>query len=223
MKTEQQAKPPGRDAAPARTVASPMASGRSKLQRSPLLMVIGVLVLAGGALFGWFMWSTGSTAAEVVAARVDVQRGQVITAQDLTTVRVTLDPSLRTVRGTDLASLVGKRAAADLSSGTLVSPDEVTDVLLPPTGMSVVSVPIDAGLVPSVPIRAGDTVRLVQTPATGGELAATPLSVTAEVVSLTVDDPTTVVDVLVSADRADDLAALAATGRVALVLDSRAR
>jgi len=186
-------------------------------------MVLGLLVLAAGAVFGWFMWATTSSASEVVAAKVDVQRGQVITVQDLTTVRVTLDPSLRTVPGDDLQSLVGRRAASDLSAGTLISPDQLTEVLLPSTGMSVVSVPIDSGLVPSVPIRAGDTVRLVQTPTTGGELSATPLTVTAEVVSVAVDDPTTVVNVLVPAGKASNLAELAATGRVALVLDSAER
>lgn len=222
MKTEQRTKAAGSDVTP-RPAASPVTTGRSKLQRSPLLVVLGVLVLVAGAVFGWFMWATTSTASEVVAARVDVERGQVITAQNLTTVRVTLDPSLRTVPGKDLKSLIGRRAAADISAGTLISPDAVTDVLLPPTGMSVVSVPIDSGLVPSVPIRAGDTVRLVQTPATGGELATTPLTVTAEVVSVTVDDPTTVVNVLVPFDKASNLAELAATGRVAVVLDSAAR
>jgi hypothetical protein len=185
--------------------------------------VFGVLVLAAGAAFGWFMWVTTSTASEVVAVKVDVPRGQIISAEDLTTVRVTLDPSLRTVPASDLQTLVGKRAGADLSAGTLVSPDQVIDVLLPPTGMSVVAVPIDAGLVPTVPILAGDTVRLVQTPAPGGELVASPLTVTAEVVNVTTDDRGSVVDVLVPADKASELAALAATGRVALVLDSRAR
>jgi hypothetical protein len=222
MKTEQQTKTPGSDSTP-RPTASPVAAGRSKLQRSPLLIVFGVLVLAAGAAFGWFMWVTTSTASEVVAVKVDVPRGQIISAEDLTTVRVTLDPSLRTVPASDLQTLVGKRAGADLSAGTLVSPDQVIDVLLPPTGMSVVAVPIDAGLVPTVPILAGDTVRLVQTPAPGGELVASPLTVTAEVVNVTTDDRGSVVDVLVPADKASELAALAATGRVALVLDSRAR
>ena len=223
MKTEQQTKTTsGSDAAP-RPAASPIPAGRGKLQRSPLLIVFGLLVLAAGAAFGWFMWATTSTASEVVAAKQDVQRGQIITAEDLTTVRVTLDPSLRTVPGSDLPTLVGKRAAADLSAGTLVSPDVVTDVLLPPTGMSVVAVPVDAGLVPRVAILAGDTVRLVQTPGSGGELVASPLTVTAEVVNVTTDDRVTVVDVLVPSDRASELAALAATGRVALVLASRAR
>jgi len=220
--TEQQTKTSGRGAAP-RPVASPMATGRNKVQRSPLLIVLGLLVLAAGAVGGWYMWAATSTASEVVAAKVDVQRGQIITADNLTTVRVTLDPSLRTIPGADLPSLVGQRAAADLSAGTLISPNEVTEALVPPTGMSVVAVPIDSGLVPNVPMLAGDTVRLVQTPATGGELVPSPLTVTAEVVSVTAYDQATVVDVLVPSDKASELAALAATGRVALVLDSRAR
>ena len=222
MTTEQQTKTNKSDAL-AKPVTSPMAPGRSKLQRSPLLVVFGVLVLAAGAGFGWFMWATTSTASEVVAAKLDVQRGEIIAAENLTTVRVTLDPSLRTVAGSDLQTLVGKRAAADLSAGTLVSPDQVTESLVPPTGMSVVAVPIDAGLVPTVPILAGDTVRLVQTPATGGDLEPSPRTVTAEVVSVSSDDRLSVVNVMVPADKASELAALAATGRVALVLDSRAR
>jgi hypothetical protein len=89
--------------------------------------------------------------------------------------------------------------------------------------MSVVAVPINAGLVPTVPILAGDTVRLVQTPATGDDLEPSPRTVTAEVVSVLSDDRLSVVNVMVPADKASELAALAATGRVALVLDSRAR
>lgn len=208
---------------PTRAPVSGPVPGRTRLQRSPVLIAVGLLIMAAGGVFGWFMWASTSSASEVVAVRVAVERGQTITAQDLTTVRVSLDPSLRTVPGKELQSLVGRRAAVDLSAGTLVSPDGVADQLVPPTGMSVVSVPIDSGLVPSVPIRAGDTVRLVQTPATGGELSATSLTVTAEVVSVAVDDPTTVVNVLVPSDKAASLAGLAATGRVALVLDSAAR
>ena len=120
MKTEQKTKTPGSDSVP-RLAASPMAAGRGKLQRSPLLIVFGLLVLVAGAAFGWFMWATTSTASEGVAVKQDVQRGQIIGAEDLTTVRVTLDPSLRTVPGSELQSLVGKRAAADLTAGTLVS------------------------------------------------------------------------------------------------------
>jgi hypothetical protein len=204
-------------------VVGPAVPGRRKLQRSPWLVAVGVLVLAGGGVFGWFMWSVSSTASEVVAVRVDVDRGRVITAEDLTVVRVTLDPSLQTVPAAGLQALVGQRAASDLSAGTLVAPGQVTSELLPGTGLSVVAVPVASGLVPSVPVRAGDRVRLVQTPGQGGEVTVTPVMLTAEVVGITVGDSTTVVDVLVPSDRAAELAARAATGRVALVLDSRDR
>ena len=180
--------------------AKPVAVGRTKLQRSPVLIAIGLLVLAAGGVFGWFMWVSTSTASEVVAAKVDVQRGQVIAAEDLTTVRVTLDPSLRTVPGSDLRTLVGQRAAIDVAAGTLISPDQVTAAVLPPQGMSVVSVPVPAGSV-----------------------TGTPLTVTAEVVDVTAGDADTIVQVLVPADKASGLAELAATGRVAVVLDSAAR
>ena len=201
----------------------PVVVGRTKLQRSPVLIAIGLLILAAGGVFGWFMWVSTSTASEVVAAKVDVQRGQVIAAEDLTTVRVTLDPSLRTVPGADLRTLVGQRAATDVAAGTLISPNQVTAEVLPPQGMSVVSVPVPAGLVPTVPIRAGDTVRLVQTPEPAGSVSGTPLTITAEVVDVTAGDADTVVQVLVPADKASGLAELAATGRVAVVLDSAAR
>lgn len=223
MRAEPQTKEaPGTQPEPS-PAESPVAAGRTKLQRSPLLLVLGLLVLAGGGVFGWFMWVTTSTASEVVAAKVDVQRGQVITAADLTTVRVTLDPSMRTVPGTELKTLVGQRAATDLSAGSLLSPHEVTNDLLPPEGMSVVAVPVPAGLVPTVPIHAGDTVRLVQTPEPAGSVTGKPLTITAEVVDVTVGDKDTVVNVLVPAATASSLAELAATGRVALVLDSAAR
>ena len=203
--------------------ARPVMAGRTKLQRSPLLIVFGLLVLAAGGVFGWFMWVTTSTASEVVAARMDVQRGRLITAEDLTTVRVTLDPSLRTVPGASLRTLVGQRAATDLTAGTLISPSQVSDGLLPPQGMSVVAVPVPVGLVPTVPIHAGDTVRLVQTPEPAGSVTGKPLTITAEVVDVTEGDQDTIVNVLVPASAASGLAELAATGRVALVLDSAAR
>lgn len=223
MRAEPQTKKtPGTDSEPS-AEARPVAAGRTKLQRSPLLIVFGLLVLAAGGVFGWFMWVTTSTASEVVAARVDVQRGELITAEDLTTVRVTLDPSLRTVPGANLKTLVGQRAATDLAAGTLVSPNQVSDALLPPQGMSVVAIPVPAGLVPTVPIHAGDTIRLVQTPEPAGSVTGKPLTITAEVVDVTQGDQDTIVNVLVPAASASGLAELAATGRVALVLDSAAR
>lgn len=221
MTTEQRTKTPGSDATP-RPPIDAMTPARPRLRRSVLLFVLGALLLTAGLVVGWVMW-TSKADSEVVAAARDVERGHIITAEDLETVRVGLDPSLRTVPGAELQDLVGQRAAADLTAGTLVSPDQLTDEVVPGVGMSVVSVPIPSGLVPTVPIRSGDTVRLVQIPAAGGEIAGSGITVTAELVNVSYGDPTTVVDVLIPADKASALAELAGTGRVALVLDSRAR
>jgi hypothetical protein len=69
-------------------------------------------------------------------------------------------------------------------------------------------------------------VRIVDTPTTQGEPPTTaPATIAGEVASVVGPDDTglTVVNVTVPAGQAADLAARVATGRVALVLDSRER
>ena len=194
-----------------------------RLRRRPLLMVLAVGLVAAGAVLGVVLWAWSASGADVVMVRAEVQRGHPIAASDLGVVRVAVDPSVRTVPGPDMASMVGRRAAVDLTAGTLLAPGQLTDTLPPGSGMSVVGVPVVPGSMPSEPLRAGDTVRLVQTPGQAGEVTGTPVTFTATVLSVVPGDAQTVVDVVVSADKAAELAARAATGRVAVVLDSRAR
>lgn len=195
----------------------------TKLQRSPLTVVLAVGLVCLGGLVGLWLWTSSSTATEVVAVRAGVERGQLIAATDLTTVRVALDPSLRTVPGAALESLVGKRAVSDLAAGTLVAPEQVGDAVVPGRGLAVVAVPIAPGLIPAEPLLAGDTVRLVQAPTQGGSVSGAPVEITATVLHVTPGDTQTVVDVVVADARAGELAARAASGDVALVLASRER
>ena len=79
---------------------------------------------------------------------------------------------------------------------------------------------------PSEPLYAGDTVRIVTTPGDQGEVTnEDPVTVEAIVVGVSRVPETgeTVVDVSVPEGDAADLAARAATRRVALVLDARER
>lgn len=192
-----------------------------KLQRKPLLMVLAVLLVSAGAVSGLWLWASSSSAVEVVSVRAGVQRGHLIAVTDLSVVRVAVDPSVRTVPSAELDGLVGRRAAADLTAGTLLSPAQVSDLPVPGPGSSVVGVPVAPGLMPSEPLLAGDLVRLVHTPGPQGELAGDPLTITARVLRVVAGDTQTVVDVVVSIDKAAPLAAMAATGRVAVVLDPR--
>jgi hypothetical protein len=188
-----------------------------------VLVSVG-LVLVGAAL-GVGVWLLSSSSVEVVAARAAIDRGAVITAADLEVTRVTVDPTVSVVPASGLAGLVGKRAASDVAAGTLLSPSQVTDALPPGSGESVVGVALATGQLPAEPLRPGDNVRLVQTPAAQGDVPASQVTIEAEVQSVTpaADGQTIVVDLLVPESRAAEVAARAATGRVALVLDSRER
>lgn len=195
----------------------------TRLQRRPSVIVLALVLVCLGGVTGLWLWTSSSSAVEVVAVRDPVERGQLITLADLTTVRVTLDPSLRTIPASGLESLVGKRAATDLAEGTLVAPEQVSDAVVPAAGFAVVAVPIAPGLIPAEPLKAGDTVRLVQAPAQGVEVTAPPVEITGTVLNVTPGDTETVVDVLVADNRAGELAARAASGDLALVLASRER
>ncbi len=201
------------------------ASSPGRLRRRPLMVLVSVGLVLVGAVLGVGVWMLSSSSVEVVAARTSIERGATITAEDLVVTRVTVDETVPVIRSDQLSGLVGQRAASDIASGTLLSPAEVTDVLPPGTGDSVVGVALGMGQLPAEPLRAGDRVRLVQTPAAQGEVPATQVTIDAVVQSVTVaaDGQTTVVDLLVPSSRAAEVAARAATGEVALVLDSRER
>ena len=193
-----------------------------KIARRPLLVVVAAVLVVAGAMAGGLLWASATKAGEVVVVRQNVARGTVITAQDLGTIRVGVDPSLSTVPADQLASLVGRRASADLTAGTLLAASQVSETVVPGPGESVVGVPISPGLMPVEPLASGDAVRLVHS----GELPSdsTPADpVTAKVLRVTPGDTQTVVDVIVGADKAVQLAEWAGSGKIALVLDSRAR
>lgn len=194
-----------------------------KLRKRPLVAAWGFGLVALGALLGVWAWTVASSTIDVVATRTLVARGELIEPQDLVVVRVNPDPALQVVPGGQFDSLVGRRAATDIVAGALVSPAQVADAVVPPSGMSLVGVPLEAGQLPAEQLRGGDNVRIVQTPGAQADVAGDPVTVPAEVVRVAVVDGKTVVDLLVPSTRAAELAARANTGRVVLVLDTRER
>lgn len=193
-----------------------------KLSRRPFLVALAAVLVVAGAMAGGLLWASATKAGEVVVVRQNVSRGTVITAQDLGTIRVGVDPSLSTVPADQLGSLVGKRASADLTAGTLLAASQVSETVVPGPGESVVGVPISPGLMPVEPLASGDAVRLVRSGEQASDAAPSD-PVTAKVLRVTPGDTQTVVDVVVSADKAVQLAEWAGSGKIALVLDSRAR
>lgn len=209
------------DAAPGETLAPP-----PKLRRRPVLVAAAVILVCLGALVTAWAFTSSSTAQDVLAVRSTVHRGETITPDDLMTVRIGVDPALQPIPAAERNSVVGKRAAMDLSAGGLVTREDVTAAALPGKGQSIVGVSLSPAMMPALPLEAGDNVRIVTTPGEQGDVGtAEPDAITATVVGVrhVGDSGQTVVDVSVPATDAAQLAARAGTGKVALVLDSRER
>ena len=196
-----------------------------KLRRRPVGVLVSVATIVLGSVLGLAVWSAAGSTTDVLAVRSQVFRGEIIDRDDLMVVRVGLDPAVQAVPASRLETIAGKRAALDLAAGGLLAPGDVTATVLPAKGMSVVGIGLATGLLPAEPLAPGDAVRLVQTPGQQGEVSGTPPTVPATVVGVHPSETSdkTVVDVLVPAEAAAELAARSATGKVALVLDSRER
>jgi SAF domain len=208
------------------TAAGAVIAPPPKLRRRPLLVVASVAAVCFGGLLGVWAYTSVTTAQDVVAVRSTVQRGALISRENLATVRISVDPALNPIPAAELDRLVGQRAAMDLPAGGLVTHGSTSPTVIPAQDMSVVGVGVPAALLPGEPLRAGDQVRVVATPGQQGEVAdEEQRSITATVVGLypDADSGQTVVSVQVPYDQAAELAARAATGKVAVVLDSRER
>lgn len=201
------------------TVAPPV-----KLQRRPALVVIAVAITALGCLLGAWAWGATTSTEEVLAATHTIRRGEVIEAGDVQRIRINGDPALTPLPASAYDSVIGHRAALDISAGGLLTPDSTSTAPMPPKGQSVVGISLTPAQVPAIPMRGGDKVRIIVTPGDSGATAAgAPPFTPAVVVDTALDETTgnTVVNVLVPYVDASVLAARAATGHVALVLDSQ--
>ena len=211
--------------------ADPLDSARTqvaappKLRRRPSWFVAGVGLVILGAVLAVWLWSAASENTEVVAVRDTVVRGETIAAEDLVSVRLRPDPALQVVPAARAEDFVGMRAARDMTAGSLLTREAVTEEPIPADGQAVVGLALTPSLMPGDSLQVGDAVQVVATAGGQGD----PTSVTEEfdfVAEVTDILPTTatgetVVSVAVPEKNADVLARWAASGRVALVLKSR--
>ncbi|WP_310964099.1 SAF domain-containing protein [Nocardioides terrisoli] len=203
---------------PGAAVAPPV-----KLRKRPALVVIAVVITALGCLLGAWAWSATTNTEEVLAARHTIHRGEVITSGDIERIRISGDPALTPLPASAYDHVVGRRAALDISAGGLLTTDSTSGAPMPPHGQSIVGISLTPAQTPALPMHGGDKVRIIVTPGDNGSGAVgTPQFTSAEVVDTALDETTgnTVVNVLVPYADAGVLAARAATGHVALVLDS---
>ena len=199
------------------TVVSP------KGRRRPGLITAGVALAMLGALVAvWLVTSAGDRTDVVMLAR-DVPYGATLTSDDLVLTAVAVDPAVATVSADDAASLVGQVAATDLVAGSLLAPGQVTASAPPGPDEVLVPLPVSAERLPASGLTAGDRLLVVDTPSAAADPpSTTPESFAATVVRLGAPDlnGVSVIDVVVAKTDGPALAARAATGRFALVLQS---
>lgn len=198
------------------------AAGRSGRRRQMPLVVVGVLLVVGCALaFADASLHLGRRQAVLVVAE-PVAAGQVLSAADLRSARVSVGSGLAVVPVTAEANVVGRPAAVPLMAGELLSGSEVGPAPSVASGFDVVAVGLKPGGFPPG-LAAGDRVEVVPVPSSSGAgstgSAGSPVRATVtsvEVASAASGSPT-VFSLQVAKGNAGEVATLAAAGQASLV------
>jgi hypothetical protein len=141
----------------------PVAPSRSRVRLPEL--VLGVLLVAGGALAA-VVWhsSTTATSQVTVLARA-LERGEMVTASDLRSASARLS-GVAITPWAEAGSLVGRVASTDLAAGTPVSRSLLVTEPLLASAEGLVALALGAGDAP--PLEVGDLVDVVPAEAEGG-------------------------------------------------------
>lgn len=184
-------------------------------RRRPWLLGLGALLATlGGLTVVWLVGAAGDRQ-EVLAVRSDVAYGQALTADDLTTARVSVDPGVAVLSTQDADAVIGLVASTRLSPGMLLTSDMVEPSGEPGAGRVLVPIAVPADRMPAGGLRADD--RLLAVDAEGaGDMAPTPATVVR--VGPADINGITVVDVTTATQAGPGLAVAAANGHIALVV-----
>lgn len=180
------------------------------------LFVVAVFALAGA----WFYANTNDRVA-VIAARNTIERGDVVTVDDLRVVQVDSDDQLNLLGRDESGLIVGRVALTDLAPGTLVTPEQFAASGLIESGEGIVGLALDPGEYPSLSIRPGDLVSVVHVPrasdsATPEELILVEEALVVDVGGIGVQNQL-FISLSTSRASAGEIAAAAAQDRVRLI------
>jgi hypothetical protein len=158
----------GTDAPAGRTATPGWAAGErlpvAPRQRRPGLVVLAVVLILGGALFSAALVLRSGQKQSVVVVTRDVPAGQRFVSADFGPAQVA-PGALPVVTWPQVRQLIGKTAAADIKSGTLLNPALVGNDPLPRVNSVNAAAALKAGQLPS--LVPGDLVRVLWTPQPG--------------------------------------------------------
>lgn len=189
----------------------------------PALLWLAVALVAVGGLIGWRILTAIGTTKQYLAIARPVQIGAPLTAEDLTTVRITADPALKPVPVSARDSIVGKFASVPLVPGTLLTAGHVTTEQAPKPGEQLVGIGLDEERLPTERITPGRKVLLVVTDkdsVTEKPTTSAPLSIQATAVDVKAGtkDGQVLLNVAVAERDGPLVASRAAEGRLVVLL-----
>ncbi|MFE5595454.1 SAF domain-containing protein [Streptomyces sp. NPDC056549] len=197
-------------------------------RRRPGMYALAIALIAAGGGGGFLAFQATGERTQVLAVAHNVEAGDVITDGDLVEAAVQLDPALKPVPASERDGVVGKRAAVALTQGALLTRGQVTTQTLVKPGERLVGIGLKSSQMPASRLSPGDRILVVSTHAdgqgdTGKDGDSTgPQQILARIVRVGEKQQNTgeqVVDVAVPSQFGPVLAAQAATGNVAIVVD----
>ncbi|MEX2134491.1 MAG: SAF domain-containing protein [Acidimicrobiia bacterium] len=186
-------------------------------------LLIAVFLVAVSALVAVVLFSRAAAREPVLALAQPLERGQVVSADDLMVVYLATDDPITTLSSEGATGLVGMTAVADLEAGTILTPAHFISRTVLDPGEGVVGLALAPGEYPTPMLASGDRVDVVLTdggsPGTGGADDETVMA-SAEVFDIaelgTQGDR--FISLRMPADMAAEVARAADAGRVRLVL-----
>lgn len=145
--------------------------GARRRVRVPELLV-GAALTVGFALAA-VLWQANSTQREaVLALAADVDRGDIITAEDLHVVYIGTDDLVVRLAPAESVRVIGQVAISDMAAGTLITRANVSEVAALAPGEGVVGLALEPGQFPAGRLAPGDLVNVVAPGDTDGDLLA---------------------------------------------------
>jgi hypothetical protein len=205
-------------------------------QRRPAWIAAGVALVALAVLLNVYLFTTAGHRVSVVRVARDVPIGQQLVRADVDTSSVVVGPGVQVIPARQLGEVIGRRAAVDLRSGTLLTASQVTTQLSPQPGQALVTVAVKPGQLPSGGLAPGSRLRVVSTPGSqtssdggGGTAPSGPGSqppvkdvrAVVDAVGGPATDGTMTVSLLVADADANAVAREASTNQIALVITAR--
>jgi SAF domain-containing protein len=203
--------------------------GVVRRRRSSRLVLVGVVLGVAGALAGLLTFREAGRRIEVIAIARTVPFGQALVVEDLRAATLPTDSGLAAMPWTAVDGVVGRTAGTDLLPGQVLTAAAVADAAPPAAGEALIGVAVKPGQLPGAGLSPRDEVLVVPTEVTpSGTSGVADAGGGLEPIRATVLRSGEVdaagqrtVDLLVRETAAAEVAGLAASGQVALVLVAR--